>query len=136
MKAKLLVVFILMIALLLVSCKKFKDVDKDKIRDLEYTVLDESLCPEIVMEKIEAEKIQPFKFSYIDDEYIYIAIGYGEQATSDYSIQVLDLYETENNMIIRTQLLGPQKGEQPVETPTYPYIVIKTEKLDKDVCYR
>lgn len=121
----------------LTSCKKIaEDTDEDKIRDLEFTVVDKTLLPEIVAAKIETELTKPFKFSYSDGEYIYIAIGYGEQTTSDYSIQVVKLYESKDYIVLKTKLIPPNKDEQAVTTPTYPFIVIKTEDLSKAVCFK
>ena len=48
-----------------------------------------------------------------------------------------DLYLTENAIYVDTTLLGPQPGDTAVkkDTPSYPYIVLKTEFLDKPVVF-
>ena len=65
-----------------------------------------------------------------------IAEGYGKQETSGYSIEVAEIYETENAIYVQTDLIGPSNDEKIVERPTYPYIVLKTESIDKNVVFR
>lgn len=137
MKIKVLLISILILTIgVFTSCKVVKDDDRDKIRDLEYTVLAEESLPEVVKTKIEAEKENPFKFSYNDGEYLYIAIGYGEQPTGGYSVQVSKFYEAEEYIIIKTTLIGPSEDDIPNPQPSYPYIVIKTVNLDLPVCFK
>ena len=38
--------------------------------------------------------------------------------------------------MVDTTLVGPTADEQVVQSLTYPYIVIKTELIDKDVDFR
>ena len=73
--------------------------------------------------------------TYADNGSLYIAVGYGEQPTSGYSIEVKELYETENAIYIHTNLIGPAKDEKIVERKTYPYIVVKLEFVDKNVVF-
>ena len=107
-----------------------------KLRDLEFTVVAEEEQPEALKDVMEQKKSSPFQISYTLGEDLYLAIGYGEQQTGGYSISVDELYETESNIVINTTLLGPSPDEQVVQSITYPYIVIKTELLDKDVDFR
>lgn len=60
---------------------------------------------------------------------MYIAIGYGEQSGGGYSISVNEFYETEESVIIDTTLIGPGKAENVTNTPTRPYIVVKTQNI-------
>ena len=55
--------------------------------------------------------------------------------TGGYSIQVTDLYLTENAVCFGAALLGPKKEEQPPAAVSYPYIVIKTEAVDETVVF-
>lgn len=107
-----------------------------KLRDLEFTVVTEEEQPEALVEVMEQKKTSPFQISYTLGEDLYLAIGYGEQQTGGYSISVDELYETENNIVVDTTLIGPAADEQVVQSLTYPYIVIKTELIDKDVDFR
>ena len=84
---------------------------------------------------IAEKETQVFKLTYADQGALYVAEGYGEQSTSGYSIEVKDCYETENAVYVRTNLMGPAKDEQIVETETYPYIVIKMEFIDKNIVF-
>ena len=55
-----------------------------------------------------------------------------------YSITVNDLYLTENAVYVDTTLLGPDPAESAgikKNTPSYPYIVLKTEFVDKPVIF-
>lgn len=78
----------------------------------------------------------PFKLTYSDDKNLYIAIGYGEQATGGFSISVNELYLTENSIVVDTELKGPEKGENPGQDKSYPYIVIRTEYLENPVVFQ
>lgn len=127
---------LLIVLTIFTACKTEEPQDKSKIRDLEYTVLESENLPEIVLEKIEDEKMMPFKFSYSDGEYIYVAIGYGEQLTGGYSIQVKELYETDAYIVIKTELIGPTKEELATSVITYPFIVIKTEDIGLPFCFK
>ena len=74
--------------------------------------------------------------TYADNGSLYIAVGYGEQPTSGYSIEVKELYESKNAIYIHTNLIGPTNDERIVERKTYPYIVVKLEYLDKNVVFQ
>ena len=83
-----------------------------KLRELEFTVLDKYAVPEEFKLLIDENKTEPFKLTYADQGQLYIAEGYGEQPTTGYSVEVTDLYETEDAVCIHTNLLGPEKGEE------------------------
>lgn len=138
MKLKVLCLFMILLSLFTFSsCKAEKDPNQDKIKDLEYTVVPDEELPDVVAAKIETVKTEPFKFSYSDEEFIYIAIGYGEQPTGGYSIQVTNLFETKKNIVITTKLLGPTEEDAAATSViTYPYVVVKTANLDLAVCFR
>ena len=84
---------------------------------------------------IEEKKKEPFQITYTDKEYLYICSGYGEQATGGYSIAVNELYLTDTAVYVNTCLLGPEGTDKSNTTPSYPYIVIKTEYLDQTVIF-
>ena len=73
--------------------------------------------------------------TFQDQGFLYICGGYGVQETAGYSITVNALYETGNAIYIDTNLIGPGPEEKGKNTPTYPYIVVKTENLDKSVVF-
>lgn len=121
---------------LLVGCAKEKD-PMERIKDLEFTVLAEDNIPEELKTVIDEKKGNAFKVTYQDNGFLYICIGYGEQVSGGYSITVNDLYLTENAIYTDTTLLGPEPGDAAAKknAPSYPYIVIKTEFVDKPVVF-
>lgn len=119
---------------LLMGCKS-ENVSVEKLRDLEFTVVEDADLPEELKSLIEEKKQEAFKLSYGTGEYLYLVMGYGEQKTGGYSIQVEELYETENAIYFNTSLLGPSKSETTTNTPSYPYIVVKSELIDKSVVF-
>ena len=108
-----------------------------KLRDLDFTVLSEEKIPEELKTVIAEEGSEPFRLTYSDNQNLYISIGYGEQKTGGYSIAVDELYLTDDAVHVSTSLLGPDITGQKsgAGKPTTPYIVIKTELLDKTVIY-
>lgn len=108
----------------------------EKLRDIDFTVVDEDNIPEELEEMIDEKEDKPFKLTYADNGDLYIAVGYGEQPTSGYSIEVKELYESENAIYISTDLIGPAKDEKIVERETEPYIVVKIEFIDKNVVFQ
>lgn len=108
---------------------------KDKLQDLEYTVASPDELPETLAGQIEEEKAASFELTYSDNEYLYIARGYGVQETGGYCVSVEECYLAENAICVRTTLSGPQVGEQVNKEPSYPYIVLKTELRDEKVIF-
>lgn len=109
--------------------------EKVKLRDLDFTVLSEEKIPSQLRDIIEEKKASPFQITYTDNANLYICIGYGEQETGGYSIAVNELYLTDANICVSTSLLGPEASEKGNKTPSYPYIVIKTEYLEQTVTF-
>ena len=120
--------------MLLSGCTVLSE-EKIKLRDLEFTVLSEEKIPDELMTILEEKKNAPFQITYSDNEFLYICVGYGEQETGGYSIAVNELYLTESNICVNTSLLGPDASEKENKTPSYPYIVLKTEYLDQTVIF-
>ncbi len=109
--------------------------DEEKIKDLEFTVLDPERTPEELRNVLEEKKTEPFKVTYEDEGYLYICVGYGEQQTSGYSIAVEDLYLTSNAIYVKTELLGPDGTEETADAVTCPYLVLKLEYLEQPVVF-
>lgn len=106
-----------------------------KLRDLDFTLVSDERMPEELKVMIEEKKGEEFKFTYADQEFLYLCIGYGEQSTGGYSIAVNELYLTDNAIYVDTNLLGPSAKEKTNPAVSYPYIVIKTDFLDKTVVF-
>lgn len=128
------VVLVLFMLLMMIGCSDRQDKTK-KLRDLKFTVLSEDQLPEELQGIMEEKKPESFKLTFTDENDLYICVGYGKQPTGGYSISVTELYETENAVYVHTNLLGPSAGETQKESPSYPYIVVKLEKLDKTVVF-
>ena len=108
---------------------------QEKLRDLEFIVLDQADVPRELGQMIEEEKAEPFRMTYADQGKLFIAEGYGAQLTTGYSVQVTELYETEDEIRIHTNLLGPEKGEEIKEITTFPCLVVQLEASDKNVIF-
>ncbi|MCM1043886.1 MAG: protease complex subunit PrcB family protein [Candidatus Gastranaerophilales bacterium] len=124
----------LLIVGILAGCTFMSD-ERLKLRDLDFTILSEEKIPAELAGIIEEKKAEPFKLTYSDNDYLYICIGYGEQETGGYSIAVNELYLTDNAIYVNTTLLGPDASDKSNPSPSYPYIVIKTEYLDETVIF-
>jgi len=130
---KLLPIVIAMM-ILLTSCKN-DDALGAKIRDIDFTIASQDEILKEIRELIEERQQDPFKLTYSDGGYLYIVVGYGKQSTGGYSITVENLYLAENGIYAETKLIGPSKDDTPGEAPSYPYIVIKIENIDKVVIF-
>ena len=106
-----------------------------KLRDLEFTVLNKDDVPEELTEQIVKNQYIPFRLTYTDQGKLYIAEGYGAQLKTGYSVEVIGLYETENAVYFHTNLLGPKKGEETKDITTFPYVVVMLDAVDKTVMF-
>lgn len=127
--------------IILNGCGVSSNSGNEKIKDIEFTVLGEENIPEELKQIIEEKKENEFKITYQDSDFLYICVGYGKQNTGGYSITVGDLYLTANSIFVDTNLIGPEPenkelyGTQDKESPSYPYVVLKIEFLDKSVVF-
>ena len=106
-------VFLAAAALLAAGCS-IETTNGAKVADLDYEIVEEAQIPEKVKAVIEEKKAADFKTTYELDG---------------------DLYLTSNAILFDTELVGPRKGEQVSSGPSYPYIVIKTEKRDESTIF-
>ena len=125
---------VLLVLLMLTGCVS-KQQETEKLRDLEFTVIDKEDVPEEWKEMIETNKSAPFRLTYADQGKLYIAEGYGAQPKTGYSVEVKDLYETAEAIYIHTNLLGPEKGEDTKDITTFPYVVVALEYIEKPVMF-
>lgn len=132
---KIFLCFLAVVTAAVLSGCTFLSEERIKLRDIDFTVLSEEKIPEELMTIIEEKQKEPFQITYTDKEYLYICAGYGEQTTGGYSIAVNELYLTDTAVYVSTSLLGPESADKNNATPSYPYIVIKTEYLDQTVIF-
>ncbi len=125
----------LAVMLILSGCVSKKE-NQEKIREPSFTVTDKLKVPDELQTRIEEEKASPFRLTYCDQGILYIARGYGVKEKSGYSVEVTELYETEESVVIHTKLMGPEKGEKTKEAATWPYVVVQMEDLGKDVVFQ
>ena len=129
-------VFLIGIILIFLSGCSIQKNETEKLRDLEYTIAEDKELPEELQGILEEKKKESFKLTYESDGSLYLCIGYGEQATGGYSIAVNELYLSENAIYFDTNLIGPDPSETVAETVSCPYLVVKTEYLDKPVVFQ
>ena len=129
---RILIIFVALC--MLCGCSSTKITKEDKTQ-VDFTVVEKSAIPPELLRIIEEKKAEDFTMSYSLDGYLYIAVGYGTKNTGGYSIQVEELYETKSNIGSNTTLVGPKAGEAVNKMPTYPFIVVKTEYIDKNIIF-
>ncbi len=132
-RVRLLLVAVLAV-MLIAGCEKETE-STERGKDWDYTVVAVRDCPEDFLKELEEKKVNAFQMTYMDGEYLYIALGYGEQATGGFSIAVRGLYESGDKLSFETELMGPGKDEVVKEKPSYPYVIVKTEKTDREVLF-
>lgn len=132
---KIVVLAGLLCGLLLTGCALHSQ-EELKLRELDFTVLSEEKIPEELKAELEKTKDVPFQLTYKDKEHLYLCVGYGKQETGGYSIAVDELYLTDSSICLETSLLGPETAGKGSGTPSYPYIVLKTELLEQTVQFR
>ncbi len=135
MRRKIYFLVVFLLGILVIGGCTLKKAGTEKIRDLEYTVLEETEIPETLLEEIEQKKSEDFKMSYCEDDGLYIVRGFGMQETGGYSIQMRELYLADNAVYFDADLIGPENGQDVEKTVSYPYIVIKTERLEENVVF-
>lgn len=108
----------------------------EKVRDLEFTVIGPDEIPQELAQIIEEKKNDSFRLTYTSGNDLYIAAGYGRQETGGYSITVPELYLTENSIVAKTELKGPERSEPTGTEPSYPYLVLRTELLEEPVVFQ
>lgn len=129
-----MLLMIMLIATILTGCKA-EDLEVKKIKDLDFTVVEDADLPGELKEIIDEKKESPFKLSYSNKDNLYIVVGYGKQNSGGYSITVDALYLTKNAIYIDTNLVGPSKEDMVSQGITYPYVVVKLEYRDERVVF-
>jgi hypothetical protein len=133
-KAIVLLFTIMLIIIGFAGCKQ-QDTDIKKIKDLEFTVVEDADLPGELKEIIDEKKEEPFKLSYSNKDNLYIAVGYGKQNSGGYSISVDELYLTNNAIYFNTNLIGPSQKDVVTQGVTYPYVVVKLEFREERIVF-
>lgn len=116
---------------------EFKIVSEEQERrEVEFVIVSEECISKEMQTLIESRKEEEMKLTYVEGENRYIIIGYGKQNTGGYSIYIKDLYATENALYVDTCLLGPKKGSNRKEVPSYPVIVLQISEMGLPVVFK
>lgn len=134
LKSIITLLLIIITALGLLGCKKDESEIK-KIKDLEFTVVEDADLPGELKEIIDEKKEKPFRLHYSNNDSLYIVVGYGKQNSGGYSISVEELFLTDNAIYFDTNLIGPSQDDLVTQGVTYPYIVVKLEYIDKKIVF-
>ncbi len=133
-KRRICSVALLLLVVFLQGCSVVEE--EEKLRALEYTVVSPDDIPEDLANEIQNVKDKEFQLSYDDGEYLYIAKGYGARNTSGYNVTVKEVYLTEHTLVFDTEITGPREGEDVADKKTMPFIVVKTETMDRQIIYK
>lgn len=110
-------------ACLLAGCSVEKG-ERRKLSEPDYTIVAQEDIPQELMTQIDDAKEEEMKLTYADGGALYIVRGYGAQPAGS-SIQVLELYCTDDGVVFDTQLVGGGKNIGDETTSANPYIVVK-----------
>ncbi len=130
----ILLLTIVMALIGLTGCKQ-ENTDVKKVKDLDFTVVEDADLPGELKEIIDEKKEEPFKLSYSNKDNLYIVVGYGKQNSGGYSISVNELYLTSNAVYIKTNLIGPSQNDVVAQGVTYPYVVVKLEFREEPIVF-
>lgn len=134
MKRVLIMLVPILIFLLLTSCGRKVNYGT-KVRDVDFTVVEEEELPSELRAAIAEKKEAGFKLTYARGEDLYIAIGFGKKETGGYSVKVKQLFLTQNAIVFQTQLLGPKKDEVVANGNSFPMVAVKMEYIDASVVF-
>ena len=129
-------IMLLLAAVFLLTGCSLSKVENIRVKDLDYTVVNEEDIPAELAEEIEERKAEPFQVTFEDSGYLYVARGYGKQDSGGYSIAVSDLYLGQGAVYIQTDLKGPRTTAEKLPGVSYPYIVLKLEGRTEPVIYQ
>lgn len=127
----LLLFFPIFMLVLLAGCGKGKE-EYEKTGDAEYTVVEEAEVPAELLDIINAKKKNEFKLTYLSENALYVARGYGEQPSGGYSIAVDEVYLSGTDLCIKTTLIGPAADEKVTTAVTYPFLVLKLQPMEAE----
>ena len=129
---RLLLFFALLPLCMAAGCGTEKE-EYTKTGDVEFTVVEEADLPKELADAIKEKKTEPFKLTYLAEDALYLAQGYGQQPSGGYSIAVGELFQAEEGICLKTTLIGPAADEKVTTAVTCPYIVIKLPKMETEV---
>lgn len=115
---------------------RLEETNEKKIKDLDYTICDESKLPDALVELIQEKRKEPFKLTYRTKDYLYIVVGYGAQDRTDLNVTMSELYLTENAIFVDTELVSVDNTTLGDNMVSYPWIAVKCELYDVQVNFQ
>lgn len=125
---------VLSLVCILSGCGMIMEEGEERTK-VEFTVVEQDEIPEEVKELIEEHKTEEMQIVFEDNGFFYGVRGYGQQETGGYSIAVDECTETEEYVYIATTLIGPEQVEALQKAPSYPVVVVKFEKREKEIIF-
>ncbi len=126
------VIIVLAFLLAFTACDK-EQSPTGELQDIEFTIATEQELPENLRTIINQRKEHPFQLTYTTSDALYLVKGYGVRDTGGYSIQVRSLCHDNVTIYFDSVLVGPSEQDRVSNTPSYPYIVVKTTPLELPV---
>lgn len=135
-KAVFLLVMLGVFLLAALTACQFEETKEKKVKDLDYTVCDESKLPAELKDIIQEKRKEPFKLTYRTKDYLYIVVGYGAQDRMDLNVVMKELYLTENAIFVDTDMISEENKTLEDNKVTYPWIAVKCELYDLEVNFK
>lgn len=129
-----LICLIAWLAFSIVGCGMLQK-NNSEAKEVDYTVVKKEELPPEVKKIIEVKKQEEFQMAYQCEGELYLLRGYGIQSSGGYSIQVEYVRENEEELHIKTRLLGPESREEQKDTISCPSIVVKVENRNKKIVF-
>lgn len=126
---------LLLLVFLCTSCGLGAKETKGTGKKIDFIICKKENIPKELKAIIKEKKKKPFQLSYRTKEYTFLVVGYGEQSTKGYSIQVMELYELQKIAVLKTRLIRSTLEERK-QGISYPYFVIKIQNVDKPISFR
>lgn len=139
MKKRRAVFLLVMLGIFLLAALtgcQFEETKEKKVKDLDYTICDESKLPSELKDIIREKRKEPFKLTYRTKDYLYIVVGYGAQDRMDLNVVMNELYLTENAIFVDTEMVSEDNKILKDNKVTYPWIAVKCELYDMEVNFK
>ncbi|MCM1180959.1 MAG: protease complex subunit PrcB family protein [Clostridium sp.] len=139
MKKRKAVFLLVMLGIFLLAALtgcQFEETKEKKVKDLDYTICDESKLPSELKDIIREKRKEPFKLTYRTKDYLYIVVGYGAQDRMDLNVVMNELYLTENAIFVDTEMISEDNKILKDNKVTYPWIAVKCELYDLEVNFK
>ena len=131
---KIIILMLCVVLLGLTGCKRKEEIVK--MKDLDFTICDESKMPKELIDIVNEKKENVFKLTFNTKDYLFIVVGYGQQNRSNLSVTVEELYMTKNAIYIDTNLISDETSVKRENLISYPYVVVKCENYELPVLFK